>query len=511
MDVVGDLRRLDVGGADTLPRRFLRLLEREWLLIAVAAFFCGGAALGSTVWMVSDSWYGIVYGREILEHGLPHADTMTILGRGHPWVDQQWLAHVLLYGLFRAGGAKLVSLATALLFGIAFAAAAAVARRRGASSLSLIIVVLLAWPYMTSWIQAEVFARPLFIALLALLAAESHRPSRRVLLALPMLVLWANLHGTVVIGAALVALLGAVELAQLIRARRIRTRAGARALVLLLVPWLCLGVTPYGFSGLGYYRATVFNSSFHRYINWWQAPTPFSIFGGPFFLLALLTAAVVVGRYRRATAFELAALGLTLLAAAEAKRSVAWFATAAVLLVAPILERERETRWRVRASRLPAIAAVAAIVLGAAAVAGAAARPQASYTSDYDGRAAAAVADYARAHPRARVFANDPFADWLTYVQPSLWGRVAHDARWEQLTTVQIRSLYAFLHEIGPGWKSPTEGYDLVMIGHHWPSLLDAFEHDSRYRTFYKSSRITVFERRDSGAGTRQAGRDARA
>jgi len=494
MDVVGELRPLEAETRRATPLdRVLLLLEREWLLVAVAAFACASAALAAVGWILSDSWYVIVYGREIVHHGLPHADTMTILGRGHAWLDQQWLGQVALYGVYAAGGTKLLALASALLFAGVFAAAVGLARRRGASALSLIVVVILAWSYMTTWVQAEVLARPLFLALLALLVAQSRRPSRWVLLAFPLLVLWANVHGAVVLGAALVALLGLVELVQRARAGGLRTRGGLRAVALVTLPWLCVAATPYGLSTFSYYRATILNSAFHRYVYPWQAPTPFSGFGAPFFLLAALTVAVAARRHNRLTPYELAALGVTLLAATEARRSVAWFATAAIVLVAPVLEREDETRWRVR-SRLPLLAAVLALVLGAATVGAAATRSRSAYEQIYDQPAAQFVAGYVRTHPNALVFANDPYPDWLVYHKPSLWGKIAYDARWEQLTPKQIRTLYAFQHEIGPHWDAPIRGYALVMIGKGWPSMVRAFREKAGYRIVFESPQTVVFE-----------------
>ena len=57
-------------------------------------------------------------------------------------------------------------------------------------------------------IRTQAFAVPLFALLIYLLARDSREPSRRVFWCLPLLVLWANLHGTVTLGAMLVALHG---------------------------------------------------------------------------------------------------------------------------------------------------------------------------------------------------------------------------------------------------------------------------------------------------------------
>ena len=64
--------------------------------------------------VVPDTWLALVDGRWIAQHGLPHSDSIAVWTRGATWVDQQWLAHLSLYGIASAGGVKLV-LAAALL------------------------------------------------------------------------------------------------------------------------------------------------------------------------------------------------------------------------------------------------------------------------------------------------------------------------------------------------------------------------------------------------------------
>src|SRR5205823_2709743 len=110
--------------------------------------------------------------------------------------------------------------------------------------------------------------------------AESRRPSPRIVLAAPLLVLWANVHGAVVVGAALTALLGAAELS--------RRRSLARPLTLLVAPWLCVFATPYGFAVTTYYKSTLANPLLARYVTEWRSPKFLSAWGVPFFLLAFV-------------------------------------------------------------------------------------------------------------------------------------------------------------------------------------------------------------------------------
>src|SRR5262245_33008594 len=50
--------------------------------------------------MSTDGWLALLDGRSIVRHGLPHTNTMTLLARGHSWIDQQWLGQLGLYGVY---------------------------------------------------------------------------------------------------------------------------------------------------------------------------------------------------------------------------------------------------------------------------------------------------------------------------------------------------------------------------------------------------------------------------
>src|SRR5205085_2310342 len=104
------------------------------------------------------------------------------------------LAHVVL--------AHVALLATAL--GLAIVAA----RWRGGSARSVALVATLSLMtiLMSAQLRAQSFAYVLFVSVVWLLIADARHPSRRVLLALPLLIAWANLDGSVVLGAGLVGL-----------------------------------------------------------------------------------------------------------------------------------------------------------------------------------------------------------------------------------------------------------------------------------------------------------------
>ena len=80
--------------------------EREAFMLPVLAMLLVALLQLLPQQLQADSWLTLVSGREIVEHGLPSVDSLATWTQGSPWVDQQWLAQVILYGLTVAGGSE---------------------------------------------------------------------------------------------------------------------------------------------------------------------------------------------------------------------------------------------------------------------------------------------------------------------------------------------------------------------------------------------------------------------
>src|SRR5437868_3091989 len=78
------------------------------LTIAVVAFWIGAVAVLLPTMVVQDTWLSLVDGRLIVQHWLPHRDSLTWWTLGRSWVDQQWGAHVVLYEFVEHGGLRMV-------------------------------------------------------------------------------------------------------------------------------------------------------------------------------------------------------------------------------------------------------------------------------------------------------------------------------------------------------------------------------------------------------------------
>src|SRR5205085_9265699 len=238
------MRRVSSQQATAAPPRVSRLtaaLEENGLMVVVLGAFAIVLLVSLRRGLAPDGWLAFVSGRWIVQHGLPSHDALTTMTHGQRWTDQQWLGQLALYGLWRLGGIKLAMLVSALFATSGLVGAALIAKGHGATARSVTWIAILAmftyYP-VAAVMRTQAFAFPLFAATLWLTLEDVRRPSRRVLLTLPLLALWANLHGSVLLGCGLVALSGLVSMAQ-------RRRPTGRGLALLIAPWLCLFVSPY--------------------------------------------------------------------------------------------------------------------------------------------------------------------------------------------------------------------------------------------------------------------------
>src|SRR5262245_11251597 len=133
-------------------------LEQNGLLVIVLGAFAIVLVLSLHKELVVDGWMALVSGRWIVEHGLPSHDALTVVAHGHRWIDQQWLAQIALYGLWRIGGIKLALLVHALLVTSGLVGAALIARiTRGATARS---VTWIAIPVLIAYYPVASVTRP---------------------------------------------------------------------------------------------------------------------------------------------------------------------------------------------------------------------------------------------------------------------------------------------------------------------------------------------------------------
>jgi hypothetical protein len=445
----------------------------------------------SPSFFVADSWLTLVSGREISEHGLPSTDRLTVVAAGTEWVDQQWLAQVLFYWLEQLGSLSLVAVVDVALVLGAFAAGAAAARWRGASLRATALIAplaLFAAPW--SWqVRAQTFALPLFVAVLWLLVDGVRGARRRTLAVFPLLAVWANLHGSVVLGAVLAMLFGALEL--------LGRRDGSlwRGPVFLLVSPLCVLASPYATDLPHYYRLMLIDPPFADVIREWQPSRPggFTIV---FYATAILALALVARHPRRLTLFELGTLAITLVGAVTAIRGITWFALAGLV----VLPHALDGVWQPRRARRAAnrfdrgVVVVSAATLAVAAVV-TLVRPGGWLDDEWPPGLRDAVAR-ATADPGVRVYPSDRHADWLLWELPHLRGRVAYDVRFELYSEAQLDRIVDYDSEAGPDWKRAADGYQVVVVDERSkPSHTSDLASEPGSRIVFRGGGATVVRR----------------
>jgi hypothetical protein len=468
----------------------------EWALIAAVALY---AAIFLTVLRHSylqDTWLGLVTGRDVWHSGIPRHETLTALAQGRRWVDQQWLSQLAMYTVERIGGLGLLGVVHVVLSAGAVAGAVVAARRLGASAASAILILppcALLVLGAGFEVRTQAYALPLFVAVLYLLSRDSRAPTRQVYWVLPLLLLWANVHGSASLGAGLVALRGltlAWERRSLLR----------RPLVLMCAGPLCLLATPYGTRMVDYYHDTLFNGQFRKLVTEWRPVSDTEILAVPFFVVAGILLWAIGRNAGRLTAWERWALIALMAAGVTALRNVTWFALAALVLGAvaidPGIRRRMGERdvTRLRFNRL--LAVCAAVAVGAQAIITLAAKDS-RFTDRYPDGALAAVRSATTADPALRVYADEKYADWLLWRDAALRGKVAYDARFELLTHTELKRVAELGGVIGLDWKRNARGYRLLVLDEATTDrTVKAFKREPGVRTLFEGDDALVLLRR---------------
>jgi hypothetical protein len=472
-----------------------------WLVALVGLGFVVNAVYDRHLY--SDGFYDLYAGRYILRHGIPHWNVVTVASHGAPWIDQQWLAQVAYYGVWAAGGYAALAILSALLVTSGFAVLALLMLRRGVPPTRMFawgtaaVIVCVG----NTVIRAQSFAFPLLALTLWLLLADSRAPRlrARTWLVVPMLVIWANTHGSVLLGAALVALYAGYRVATALL-RRDRRPVPAY-LALGAVAAASVVATPYGIGVIRFYtRINSVTPALTRYATEWAPPSLSNPFCWAFFALIAGTAAAVAVAWRRGTRPDpvLAVAALVLLGLAlTAVRNQVWFGFGGSLLAADTLARSNGGRVSgpSRVSGWPL-----AGVLGTAALVGLvvlATTPDTQFENLAPVRAIDVAAALAARDPAARVLGDDGCGSAMLWLRPAMFGRVGFDARLEQYSVAQIDAYAEFLDVRGRAWPRVMRGYDIVVVSRHLhPGLARALVRLPGWRVVYSDRRGLVVERR---------------
>jgi hypothetical protein len=282
-------------------------LHRYTLLVALMIAFAGLSIFVAPT--DPDAWWHLRNGQLIVESGVPHSDVYSWTAEGRPWLVQEWLTEVVMYGLKSAFGYGALS----LLFGLFAAAATALvyvlARVHGAGRVpALFVVVLFAVFAAATWGVRPQVLTPVFLGSFFLLLTlyKQEKVRTRTLWALPaIMVVWTNMHASYFMG---IAIIGAFIVGELANAAIYRPERPTKIGPLLLALVTCVLTTllnPYFLELWSYpltYIASGTENPLIRYTQEWQSPNFHSVQN--LFFAASLIALALVGIARPATSEE---------------------------------------------------------------------------------------------------------------------------------------------------------------------------------------------------------------
>jgi hypothetical protein len=457
-------------------------MPRLWVVVVLGAI--GVMELAQLPGAVDLAYHLKVGQLMVAEHAVPRTDVLAWTTAGRPWLDQNWGAQLILYGIWRLGGFPLLTIVGAALTVATWALVAAACRRRTANLRLLAGTVLAGYAVSAAAfsVRPQLFSLLLFAAELYLLEAARTRP--RVALAIPLLMpLWANLHGAFVAG------IGLLVIEALAAAWR-RDRAGAVRYLL---------VTVAGVAGvLGYAVSLPTNRAVTRIVTEWGPTNPrqltgILVVGALGLLVVALVRAPAPGRLPEQL-LRMAMLGGLAL---WAVRGVAWFGLALPVALCA-LARERPPRPAAEDRGAPAVSVLVLVALAVALVASApplgrvllGPRPEMTL-------APVASADWLAANPQPGRMLN--FQPWGSYLELRLGPEVqaAFDSRVE-LPPEELwdRYLAVFTGRWDTGRLLDDWGVGHVVLSRRSaPALAELLERSGRWRVAFASGDQRVYVR----------------
>ncbi|MBK9709783.1 MAG: hypothetical protein IPO81_00375 [Kouleothrix sp.] len=369
--------------------RFAPTLDHVWLAVALALL-----ALRPLLTPIppNDFWWHLATGRAIVAQGqIPVVDSFSYTRFGQPFFNQGWLAQLFMYGLHQLGGVPLIIITQALVIALAYWLLLRLCiRRSGSVRLSVALLLLATVPLsFSNWIvRPQSYALPIFAGFLTILTEYRLGMSRRLWLLPPLMALWVNLHGTFVLGLALIGLTVAGEAIKLLRSQVSKdhrpktidqdsktignTNVGPWPLALgppppALRPLLIWGLiaaaatllNPRGLEVVGYVRNLLGSSAVTSLVTEWAPPTVRDLDGQIFFLFAIGCGALMVYGRRRPDLTDALLFGAFFWLALGATRNVVWFG----MVATPLLIGQAATLVAPRPRR-PGSPALNALVIG---------------------------------------------------------------------------------------------------------------------------------------------------
>jgi hypothetical protein len=466
--------------------------------------------------MPNDLWWHLRIGDEIAAaHSIPQIDSFswTMNGAEYRSYSSFWLSDLVMLGAFRALGVRGNVLLNGLAVLLAYVGVAVSCRINARSWRVVAIGVAFALALgCLSWsVRPQTLAYPLAAGILV--AIHGHRSGRirwLIWLAPAALALWANLHGSWVVGLGLLGIWVADAAWGGGRVGGYRGLAAAASTPAAVFTLSCLSVlaNPRGPGIVSYVVGLSSDPAVREFVMEWE-PATLQRPIGAIFLVALLGSALVLAMSpRRPSLFDALTLILFGLLGIQAVRGSVWFGMA----MAPVLVSHLQASFDLRKAAHPLESqrtvgrrGLTVSMLVACLVVGAAATPWGKQMAPLGHELQAVVAPFTptkaveyllRERPRGRLYNELGFGSYLIWAaQPGY--PVFVDPRFE-LYPPELWEDYFQISEARPGWESLLDRYsvDLLMLSPDLqPRLVAALDTSNEWTLIYSDDHAVLFGR----------------
>ena len=391
---------------------------------ALVPLFAGATAyllflsMGEILLRDSDTLWQIRIGQWIVEHrAMPYTDVHTFTRFGEPWMSSSWLSQVLFAAAYESLDWSGPIVLTSLAIGATVTVFIHLLDQYVDQTRSILLVTLAVLMSATHFLaRPHMLAFPFMVAFLGGLIAAADRRSHPSWLLLPVLAVWANLHGGFVLGLALIGPIGLEAI----------WCTDPKNRVALAARWALFGVaalaacccTPYGWNTL-LGAAKILNLGQLLSLIWEWMPANFGTW--TFFEFALL--GLIGFGFHRGLVLSLPRImllvGLTYMALSHARNIEIFAFMVPLVLAKPVAEhfgtigpasasgREMQSR-----SRVMMLAALAVAVAGWASTKAFVAYHPFTFS---ESQTPVASVDVLQKRQAKRIFSTSPFGGYLVF------------------------------------------------------------------------------------------------
>jgi hypothetical protein len=457
-----------------------------WLGIGVYALVVLG---GRTLLIDSDTYWQIAVGQWILDHRtLPRVDIYSFTKAGEPWTSSSWLAQVLYaasYNLVGWTGPVVVaagSIAATFAFLIHI-----LGRRIPAVYAIAVAMAVLALSMGHFLARPHVLVLPIMLAWANGLMSASERGQAPSPWLLPLIALWANLHGGFVFG---LMLSGAFALDALWNADHAQRKSVA-------LRWAAFGIgalvaccaTPYGWGSILAARKILDLGELLHLIYEWM-PADFSKFGTFEMAILMLIAGALYGGVKLTPPRIALVLGLLHMALSHVRNVEIFALLLPIVVLAPVASQfALRPAWLARAGApMPVLAVLFALLGGWTWLVAAN-----TTFAPRESQSPAAVVDALKAHNSKRVLNDLPFGGYLIWRQipvfvdgrAELYGEAFDMAFYRAMQLKDVNELLDILKK----WD-----IDAVLLTPHTPAV-GLLDHIGGWRRAYADGNAVLHVR----------------